>query len=273
MAQMVSRSWNSSITAPADWQLPRGVSRGVWDYLHDSTASQGGDESEPHSPLLTRDLDFTLRRLPAGGGVLDLGCGPGRAAIGLAQRGWRVVGVDLSAAMLRTCAARCASAGVAVERIQANIVDLDFLKAEAFDAAICLFSTWGMVSGAENRQRVVDQAARVLRTGGVFIVHALNRLHHWRTATGRRWLIRDFARRIRRSPLAGDSEMPHAPDRPGWTMHLFTRREVCRHLTAAGLTIDAIEPLSLHGSGRLTWPRWLPGLRAYGFLAAARKPP
>ena len=48
------------------------------------------------------DVDF-YRRLAAeqGGPVLDVGCGTGRVAVAIAEDGLEVVGVDLSAAMLR----------------------------------------------------------------------------------------------------------------------------------------------------------------------------
>jgi SAM-dependent methyltransferase len=51
------------------------------------------------------DVDF-YRRLAkeTGGPVLDVGCGTGRVAIPLAQDGFNVVGVDLSAPMLRVAA-------------------------------------------------------------------------------------------------------------------------------------------------------------------------
>ena len=29
---------------PADWQLPPGVSRGLWDYLHDPSLARSYDE-------------------------------------------------------------------------------------------------------------------------------------------------------------------------------------------------------------------------------------
>ncbi|MEO3790881.1 class I SAM-dependent methyltransferase [Nonomuraea sp. B10E15] len=44
--------------------------------------------------------------VPAGGTVADLGCGPGRDAAWLGERGLRVVGVDRSAAMTGLAAAR-----------------------------------------------------------------------------------------------------------------------------------------------------------------------
>lgn len=48
------------------------------------------------------DLAFYLRLAgELGGPVLDIGCGTGRVAVALAEAGFEVVGVDLSAAMLR----------------------------------------------------------------------------------------------------------------------------------------------------------------------------
>ena len=41
------------------------------------------------------------RYLPPAGPLLDAGCGAGRAALALRQSGYRVVGVDLSPAMLQ----------------------------------------------------------------------------------------------------------------------------------------------------------------------------
>jgi SAM-dependent methyltransferase len=51
---------------------------------------------------LSGDVDF-YRRLAAnqGGPILDVGCGTGRVAVALAADGFDVVGVDLSASMLR----------------------------------------------------------------------------------------------------------------------------------------------------------------------------
>lgn len=52
---------------------------------------------------LPPEPEFTavLNHLPAGASVLDLGCGAGRLAKDLADRGHQVTGVDESAAMLR----------------------------------------------------------------------------------------------------------------------------------------------------------------------------
>ena len=49
------------------------------------------------------------------GTALDLGCAEGADAVWLAQRGWRVTGVDVSPTALRRAAAHAADAGVVVD--------------------------------------------------------------------------------------------------------------------------------------------------------------
>ena len=46
------------------------------------------------------EVDLVASLVPAGGSVLDAGCGTGRVAIELARRGYDVVGIDLDPGML-----------------------------------------------------------------------------------------------------------------------------------------------------------------------------
>jgi ubiquinone/menaquinone biosynthesis C-methylase UbiE len=60
------------------------------------------------------DVDFYVRRATeVQGPIVELGVGTGRIAIPIAQAGQRVIGVDLSAAMLGEARRRAAEAGVA----------------------------------------------------------------------------------------------------------------------------------------------------------------
>ena len=69
--------------------------------------------------------------------VLDVGTGTGRAAIGLAEAGARVIGVDASVEMLRVARAKAASAGVAMRLGIADAHALPFRDGSA-DAVVCL---------------------------------------------------------------------------------------------------------------------------------------
>jgi len=51
-----------------------------------------------------------------------------------------------------------------------------------------------------------------------------------------------------------------------------TRAEIIRLLRRAGFAILECMALGFTADGGLSWPAWLPGLRAHGFLIAAEKP-
>lgn len=55
------------------------------------------------------------------GAALDLGCGQGRNAVWLAERGWKVTGVDFSEFALRRAAGFAESRGVEVEWVAADL--------------------------------------------------------------------------------------------------------------------------------------------------------
>src|SRR3954451_20284028 len=132
---------------PADWQLPPGVNRGLWDYLHDPAIARDYDARLAGTPLLEADRRFVERHCPRPGRLLDLGCGTGRLLLPFARRGYWVLGVDLSGEMLKVAAEKARAAGVAVNLLRANLVELDALVHDRFDYAACLFSTLGMIAG------------------------------------------------------------------------------------------------------------------------------
>lgn len=257
---------------PADWQLPPGVNRGLWDYLHDPAIARDYDASLAGTPLFDLDQRFVETHCPRPGRLLDLGCGTGRLLLAMTQRGWWTLGVDLSAEMLHVAADKAMSAGVTVNLLRANIPELDGLAAGSFDSVACLFSTLGMVMGQEQRRRVVGHAFRLLRPGGRFILHVHNRWFNAWDRAGRAWLLRDGLRSWA-GRESGDRIMPVHQGIAGLTLHLFTRREVCRLLTDAGFRLLEVRPISLHPDGRLPCPAWFGWLRAYGYLLAAERSP
>jgi SAM-dependent methyltransferase len=143
----------------------------------------------------------------------------------------------------------------------------------SFDYAACLFSTLGMVEGADRRRRVVEEAYRLLRPGGKFVLHVHNRWFNFWDPQGRAWLARDTLRGLFARSETGDRDMPAHDGLPPLTLHLFTRREVKRLLRSAGFRPVEVRPLGLRPDGRLPWPWWFAWLRAYGYLIAAIKPP
>jgi arsenite methyltransferase len=96
--------------------------------------------------------------------VLDVGCGVGVSACFLAKHyGCRVVGVDIRARMVERSEQRARRERVA-DRIEFRVADAQNLPLEddQFDAVI----TESVTSFPEDKQRAVDEYARVTRSGG-----------------------------------------------------------------------------------------------------------
>jgi SAM-dependent methyltransferase len=100
--------------------------------------------------------------------VLDLGCGIGRVAAALAPRVTSVLGLDVSAGMIRMAAARCA--GLANVRCAVSGgTDLGGLPDGGFDLVLAVDSfPYLLQAGVADRH--VAEAHRVLRPGGALAV-------------------------------------------------------------------------------------------------------
>jgi ubiquinone/menaquinone biosynthesis C-methylase UbiE len=92
------------------------------------------------------------------GRLLDVGCGTGAYAAGLAGRGWNVTGVDASEDMLR----RARSKGM--DAAFADAAALPFEDA-SFDAAVSIFTH----TDVDDFGALVGEVVRVLRPGAQFV--------------------------------------------------------------------------------------------------------
>jgi S-adenosylmethionine-dependent methyltransferase len=117
------------------------------------------------------------RHLPPGTSVLDIGGGPGRYSLWLAERGHRVVLADLSPELLAIARDQVAAsaAGVLVEEIvEADACDLGRWPNGSFDAALSLGPFYHLPAPAE-RDRAAAELARVLRPAGSAFVALMPR--------------------------------------------------------------------------------------------------
>ena len=126
--------------------------------------------------------------LPSGGRVLDLACGVGRHAIGMAKLGHRVTGVDFNARYLEIAAADAGAAGVQVEWRAGDMRELGDVR--AFDAAYSYFTSFGYFSDDDN-ERVLAGVARAVRPGGRFLLEMANRDYLLTHPQQRTWKQRD----------------------------------------------------------------------------------
>ena len=100
--------------------------------------------------------------------ALEPACGSGRLVHELAQRGWRVTGIDLSQPMLDFAAERLLNAGFAADLRQADMSD--FRTRARFDFAHCLVSTFKYLLTEDQARGHLECVARALKPGGIYVL-------------------------------------------------------------------------------------------------------
>lgn len=116
-------------------------------------------------------LSAEAEALPPGR-ALDVACGAGRNAVWLARRGWRVTGVDFSDVALRAARELAASAGVAVEWIEADAVTWIPPR-----GAYALVTVMYLQLPAAERRAALGHAAAAVAPGGTLLVVGHDRLN------------------------------------------------------------------------------------------------
>ena len=168
------------------------------------------------SGRLAGELPFIEEQLRAieAVSVVDVACGTGMHALALAQRGYAVLGVDLSPGMIERARANAAAAGMDVRFEVAGFGDLARTlssslpqsrkpSATGFDAVLCLGNSLPHVLNADELAQALADFAGCLRTAGLLMIQNRNfdavlaRRDRWmplqaHQESGREWLFLRF---------------------------------------------------------------------------------
>jgi SAM-dependent methyltransferase len=187
-----------------------------WGYRHfDAERYErrryGGVKGAVNRWLLERALRRALAGLPRGARLLDVPCGTGVIGEGLARRGFRVIGGDISPAMLTVAHRKAYGDGA----VRADLERLP-IRDRSVDAVVCIRFLMHLPAAA--RPAVLAELARTSRgpVVGTFC-------HPYTVKTFQRWVRRLLGGRAKRSPR-------------------IDRRALAAEAAAAGLRVRRVIP-------------------------------
>jgi SAM-dependent methyltransferase len=165
--------------------------------------SRNGLQERLEIPLLVRAL-----RLPRGGRVLEVGCGRGVALPVLAERlqPSSLVGVDVDGALVEIARRRIVRSGTRAEVRAADVRALPF-ESGSFDVVVDFGTCYHVGGGPSGRLAALNEIARVLRVGGLFV-------HETRVAQHLAHPVRSLGRRL---PWAAVPQLARERDGLLWT--------------------------------------------------------
>src|SRR5579872_4189714 len=193
---------------------------------------------EKHQPVEYAITKRYLQRyISDGATVVDVGAGVGHYSELLARRGCNIYLVDVAERLLATAKERLVTAGL--ERHlrsahHASATDLSFLPDACCDAALLLGPLYHL-DMAEERQKALAEASRLLRPEGLLFAAGINRMT-WLNAffnneTNNVLEERDFFERY----IHDGRFYPPDPDQPGY-VYLSTIEEFRAEFAVAGFT-------------------------------------
>lgn len=215
----------------------------TWRDFFDFAAPQYDENSFTKNTLVEVQFIWEKLALEPGMSVLDMGCGTGRHAIALAERGAQVTGVDFSPQMLYEAKKKAKAAGVEVEWVEAD--GTNWNRPDTFHAAICICEG-GLGLAGHNEDPVTHDLAilrnigQSLRTEGKLLLTALNGYSQIRSMRDEDVQAGAFDPASMIAKYANTMELPGGPVSVHIRERLFIPPELTALLYASGMVTEHV---------------------------------
>jgi len=215
------------------------------DYLNVYGHMFTEERAEKESAFVASVLD-----LKPGASVLDLCCGQGRHSVQLAKRGLKVTGLDLNPDYVELAQKAARAHKVEIETIAADMREIPFEK--KFDAIVNMYSSFGYLESETEDLKVLESAAKALKSGGRLLLDMLNRewaidnyiQNDWHTgADGTLYVERrdlDLAASRMHVHFIVVDQSGGRRESIGHNIRLYTLTEMTRLLERVGLHVSAV---------------------------------
>ncbi len=147
-----------------------------------------------------------------GADVLDCGCGPGRTAIYLSERGHHVVGVDISQSAIERARQKATERHVEVEFKRADVLELSEID-ECFDAVVDIGCFHSLYTDAD-RATYAAELHRIRRTGARMFLRAFSVRDPKEGSPGMH------------SPHRTEMDIRSAFEGAGWSIEMLEERDI-----------------------------------------------
>jgi len=184
--------------------------------------------------------------------ILDIGCGSGRTAIALTQKGFDVIGVDITPKMIDSAKKIASSKNLNIDYRVGDATSLEFPD-NYFAGAIFANNGWVQIPGKENRKKALAEIHRTMKPGGYFILVAHQRyytgnyLFFWLIQWIKLYLLKPLGFKVKEVDF-GDLFFKR-PYSEGGTrrkqfIHLTSQKEVESQIKNAGFKIEMRKRMS-----------------------------
>src|SRR3989338_9548837 len=122
-----------------------------------------------HFVLDTALLDRLIR---PGSRIFDAMMARGRHVLHFARKGYSVCGNDRNKHMVKLVRESLRNEGLKAKLLSNDVTSLEGIRDNCFDSVICMYSSLGCIPGSSNRRKAMQEFVRILKPGGVVVVHA-----------------------------------------------------------------------------------------------------
>jgi 2-polyprenyl-3-methyl-5-hydroxy-6-metoxy-1,4-benzoquinol methylase len=130
------------------------------------------DHAWKHAPLAVRGIARILKknRIRKSGKILEIACGNGRICTGLAKKGFKVTGIDISPLYIADARIKARKLKIKnIDYICGDIRSLDKHVKGKFDVVISIFTAIGYYD-RKTDERIFKKVSHLLKPTGLFLV-------------------------------------------------------------------------------------------------------